>query len=182
MEYLQPSLINESFGTIEKEILVEWKKNPLLHGFQLLTNYTFSSANFENLQDIQHFYNLVRSIVAQLSFLLFQPSLIKLTQQKFPLEDKLYSYTAVTVITASKEWPLIAEKVIKPHFFKSSPSFSENYDLRELNARPELIDLESPKPLFPETAAAIRRLEESYSHSAVVTNLKEYRKCLLQEI
>lgn len=91
--------------------------------------------------------------------MIFEPSLRHLVENKFPLEDKLYNYTAVTILTSSKEWPAIAEKVIKPHFFNKCPSFSENYDLEDLDASPQLIDPEANEILFKNTSAAIKQLE-----------------------
>lgn len=75
------------------------------------------------------FYNQLRTIIAQMTYLIFEPSLAHLNKEQFHLEDKLYNYTAVTVITSSKDWQNIVEKLIKPHFFRDCPSFSENYNL-----------------------------------------------------
>ena len=49
LKYLEPSLLNQSYSTIEKQILVEWKKNPLLHGFQLLANHSFITESFSSI-------------------------------------------------------------------------------------------------------------------------------------
>jgi len=124
-------------------MLLEWKKNSFLHGLQLLCNYTFTSLRFNTLQETQEFYNQLRTIISQLLFMIFEPCLTHLLDSKFPLEDKLYNYTAVTILTSSREWPAIADKLIKPQFFNKCPSFSENYDLQDLDASPQLIDPEA---------------------------------------
>ena len=49
LHYLCPSLVNQTFGTLQKEILLEWKKNTFLQGFLLLSSYTFSSHKFLNI-------------------------------------------------------------------------------------------------------------------------------------
>ena len=43
LKYLQPSLVNQSYSVIEKEIMIEKKKNTLLKGFLLLSNVTFTN-------------------------------------------------------------------------------------------------------------------------------------------
>jgi hypothetical protein len=50
LKYLLPSLLGESYGRIELEILQEWKKNSLLHGLQYLWSHVFSTHPFSGSQ------------------------------------------------------------------------------------------------------------------------------------
>ena len=43
-------------------------------------------------------------MVAHVSFILFEPCLQALRKRKFPVENRLFNFTAVTIITCSKEW------------------------------------------------------------------------------
>lgn len=113
----------------------------------------------------------MRVVITKITFLLFEPSLQRLLQHNFPLEDKLYNHTAVGILTSTREWPNIAEKIIKPHFLSPS-SFSDTYDLSDLNARPEILNLESTSPLFKATADSLRQLQSSYTPSSITLKLK----------
>lgn len=66
----------------------------------------------------------MRSIIAQISYLLFEESLKILLKQNTPVESRLYNFTAVEIITRYKDWPNIYEKVIKPSYQIDRVSFS----------------------------------------------------------
>lgn len=85
LKYLYPSLFGENYNKIEKEISIEWKKNSFLHGCQLLWNHVFRTSKFKNLDELNQFYQIIRELVAHISFILFEPPLQALRQQKFPV-------------------------------------------------------------------------------------------------
>lgn len=113
----------------------------------------------------------MRVVITKITFLLFEPCLQRLLQHKYSLEDKLYNHMAVSILTSTREWPNIAEKIIKPHFLNPS-SFSETYDLSDLNARPEILNLENPSDLFKATADSLHKLQSSYTTSSITLKLK----------
>ena len=52
LKYLEPSLVEESYAVIEKEVVLEWRKNPFLHGCQLLWNHVFRTQKYTTLDHI----------------------------------------------------------------------------------------------------------------------------------
>jgi len=90
----------------------------------------------------------MRTVITQISYLLFQPILSSLITENPEIESRLFNFTAVEIITLNKDWPNLVNKVIKPYFERETECFSENYDLRDLQARPEIVDIDSQLPLF----------------------------------
>lgn len=90
----------------------------------------------------------MRVVISQISYLLFQPILSSLLIQNPELESRLFNFTAVQIITLNKDWPNIVQTVIRPYYERETVCFSENYDLRDLHARPEIVDIHSPLALF----------------------------------
>ena len=99
--------------------------------------------NLATSKKIKNFYNLMRTVISQLSYLLFQPTLSSLITENPEIESILFNFTAVEIITHNKDWPSVVLRVIKPHYERETVYFSENYNLSDLHARPEIVDIES---------------------------------------
>lgn len=71
LKYLLPSLMGENYSRSEKEILQEWRKNALLHGLLYLWVYVCGIWKFTNIEELKSFYDSMRTIISQLSYMLF---------------------------------------------------------------------------------------------------------------
>jgi hypothetical protein len=111
LAYLQPSLEFEGYAAIETEIMTEWRRNPLLRGLHLLWEHRFLQKELASLEQLQGYYLSFLNLAAQLTYVLFQPSLKRLTLGDFPLATKLRYQTAVHLVTTSLRWPAMLQLV-----------------------------------------------------------------------
>lgn len=63
---------------------------------------------------------------------MYRQCFARLRKTDFPLRSKLRYQTAPIIITSLPEWPQIRLKVIQPLIDADCPSFSENFDIRNL--------------------------------------------------
>jgi hypothetical protein len=111
LAYLQPSLEFEGYAAIETEIMTEWRRNPLLRGLHLLWEHRFLQKELASLEQLQGYYLSFLNLAAQLTYVLFQPSLKRLTLGDFPLATKLRYQTAVHLVTTSLRWSAMLQLV-----------------------------------------------------------------------
>lgn len=112
LRYLTPNLRFEAYPVIEKEIKLEWRKNPLLSGLVLLWGHVLRNLSFYRSEQLTEFFLGFCEILRETSFRLFA-SCWERTKNWRTLQMKLH-ITSIGVITDSREWGKWYEKFLVP--------------------------------------------------------------------
>lgn len=163
--------------------MTEWRRNPLLRGLHLLWEHRFLQKESASLEQLQAYYLSFLNLAAQLTYLLFQTSLKRLTLGDFPLATKLRYQTAVHLVTTSLRWPHMLA-LVRLKLLPKDPQLPEIHQaqrqrrLEELGSELRCCGGEG----FSRTGRAIERLGGAGNVGEFVAGLREFRSSLVGEI
>lgn len=104
INYLSPTLIFESFSTVEQEVRLEWRKSHLLKGLTYLWMQSFRKRVFNTLQEVKDFYEGFCHTFTMVTYSLFGVCLAAFEEKGMDVDEKLLRSTAVGFVTELKEW------------------------------------------------------------------------------
>jgi hypothetical protein len=149
INYLTPTLIFESFSTVEREVRLEWHKSHLLKGLTYLWTHSFRKRSFNTLQEAKDFYEGFCHTFTIVTYALFGVCLAAFEEKGMDVGDKLLRSTAVCFVTELKEWREIYSNKLEPFLLCESTPFSENFHVGSLEMNPRVLNVHSPSHNFP---------------------------------
>lgn len=182
INYLSPTLIFESFATVEREIRLEWKKSHLLKGLTFLWVHSFRKRNFGTLQEAKDFYEGFCHTFTIVTYALFEVCLVAFEEKGIDVGEKLLRNTAVGFVTELKEWKEVYSNKLEPLLLCECTPFSENFHVGSIEMNPRVLDVKSPSHNFPETTKSLSSLIQSLALDEATTHLHSFRNSLLKEI